>query len=155
MDVTEALLREAGGGLDPDDPELFEKYFRTLYKGIVLDAKQTQMLRETFNFASVGREFRLIEDGFTKPVVVPYGDAEKRVQELRLRGPSRETLRGLQRFIVTIYPNAFSKLSGVGALEEAVDSVFLLSKPYEGLYSCTFGLLTGDEPQPDAAVFVV
>ena len=82
MEVTESLLRDAGGILDPSDPELFEEYFRMLYHDVVLDAKRIQTLRQEFNFASVGREFKLIEDGFTTPVVVPYGEAVTHVQEL-------------------------------------------------------------------------
>lgn len=155
MEVTESLLREAGGILDPSDPELFEKYFRMLYLVKDLDAKRIQTLRQEFNFASVGREFKLIEDGFTKPVVVPYGEAGMHVQELRLRGPTRETLRGIQRFIVNIYPDAFAKFSGAGALDEVIEGIFVLSKPYEKSYDRTFGLITGDEPQADPAALTV
>ena len=154
MEVTESLLREAGGILDPSDPELFEEYFRMLYLVKDLDAKRIQTLRQEFNFAFVGREFKLIEDGFTKPVVVPYGEAAVHVQELRLKGPTRETLRGLQRFIVNIYPDAFAKFFGVGALEEVIEGIFVLSKPYERSYDRTFGLLTGDEPQADPAALI-
>ena len=155
MEVTEALLREAGGTLDPADPELAEKYFRMLYLVENQDVKRIQTLRQEFNFASVGREFRLIEDGFTKSVVVPYGQAETHVQELRLKGPTRETLRRLQRYIVNIYPEVFAKLANVGCLEEVTEGIFVLSKPYESYYDRTFGLVTGDEPQADPAALVV
>jgi CRISPR-associated endonuclease/helicase Cas3 len=152
MEVTESLLREAGGMLDPSDPALFEKYFSMLYVVKDLDAKRIQPLRQEFNFASVGREFKLIEDGFTKPVVVPYGEAAMHVQELRPpKRPTREALRGLQRFIVNIYPDAFAKFRGAGALEEPIEGIFVLAKPYEKSYDDTFGLLTGDEPQADPA----
>ena len=155
MDVTETLLSEAGAGLDPADPELFEKYFRMLYLVKDLDAKHIQTLRQSFDFATVGRDFRLIEDGFTKSVVVPYGGAEKRVQELRLRGPSRETLRALQRFIVSIYPQVFERLSNAGALEEVAEGFFVLGKPYEHLYDHVYGLVAGDEPQANPASLLV
>jgi CRISPR-associated endonuclease/helicase Cas3 len=154
MEVTESLLREAGGDLDPSDPDLFEKFFRMLYLVKDLDARRIQTLRQEFSFASVGRELKLIEDGFTKPVVVPYGEAGTHVQELRLKGPTRETLRRLQRFIVNIYPDAFAKFCGAGALEEVVEGIFVLAKPYEKSYDETFGLLTGDEPQADPAALV-
>ena len=154
MDVTESLLREAEGSLDPFDPDLFEKYFRMLYLVKDLDAKRIQPLRQGFNFASVAREFKLIEDGFTKSIVVPFGDAQKHLQDLRLKGSTRETLRGLQRFIVNVYPNAFAKFSAVGALEEVVEGIFVLSKPYEKSYDQTFGLITGDEPLADPAALI-
>ena len=155
MEVTESLLREGGGSLDPSDPELFEKFFRALYLAENPDVKRIQTLRQDFSFASVGREFRLIEDGFTKSVVVPYGQAEAHVQELRSNGPTRETLRKLQRFIVNIYPEAFLKLANVGALEEVSEGIFVLSKPYEDYYDHTFGLVTGDELKADPAALVV
>jgi CRISPR-associated endonuclease/helicase Cas3 len=154
MEVTESLLREAGGILDPSDPELFEEYFRMLYAVEILDAKRIQTLRQEFNFGFVGREFKLIEDGFTRTVVVPYGEAAVHVQELRLKGATRATLRGLQRFVVNIYPDAFAKFSGAGALEEVIEGVFTLTKPYEGSYDDAFGLLTGDEPQADPAALM-
>jgi len=153
MEVTESLLSESGGGLDPSDPDLFQKYFRMLYLVKDLDSKRIQTLRQEFSFATVGREFRLIEDGFTTPVVVPYGEAAVHVQELRLRGPTRETMRGLQRFIVNIYPDASAKLSAAGALEE-VEGIFVLAKPYEQSYDKTFGLLTGGEPQADPTALI-
>lgn len=154
LQVTGTLLRDAGGILDPSDPELIEKYFRMLYLGETLDAKGIQPLRDGFNFAAVAREFRLIEDGFTQSVVVPYGDAEARLEDLRGRGPSRESLRGLQPFVVSIYPQSFAQLSRVGALEELAGGLFTLSKPYMHLYDSTFGLMAGDDVQaaPEALV---
>jgi CRISPR-associated endonuclease/helicase Cas3 len=153
MEVTETLLREAGGILDPSDPELFENYFRMLYLVENQDVKRIQTLRQEFSFATVGREFKLIEDGFTTSIVVPYGEAEKHLQDLR-KGPTRETLRSLQRFVVNIYPDAFAKFSDAGALEEVVEGIFVLSKPYENLYDRTFGLTTGDEPRANAAALI-
>ncbi|MGH9350882.1 MAG: CRISPR-associated helicase Cas3', partial [Terriglobia bacterium] len=154
LQVTDVLLREAGGNLDLSDPELIERYFRMLYLGETLDVRGIQTLRDGFNFASVGHDFRLIEDGFTQSVVVPYGDAEARLRDLRLRGPSRQTLRGLQPFVVNIYPDSFARLTRAGGLEELPGGLFALSKPYEHLYDEIFGLAAGDDPQaaPEALV---
>jgi CRISPR-associated endonuclease/helicase Cas3 len=154
MEVTETLLREGDAPLDPANPELFEKYFRMLYHGLVLDANRIQPLRQEFKFATVGREFKLIEDGFTNSIIVPYGEAEARLQELR-QGPTRETFRALQPFVVSIYPDAFAKLSRAGALEEVTEGISALSKPYEHLYDQTFGLVVGDEPRADPAALIV
>jgi CRISPR-associated endonuclease/helicase Cas3 len=154
MEVTESLLREAGGTLDPCDPNLFENYFRMLYLAENQDVKRIQTLRQEFNFASVGREFRLIEDGFTQSVIVPYGKAEECLRDLRFKGPRRETLRSLQRFIVNIYPDTFAKFNRAGAMEEVIEGMFVLSKPYEKYYDGTFGLITGDELQADPAALI-
>lgn len=154
LQVTDILLREAEGCLDPSDPQLIEKYFRMLYLGETLDARGIQTLREGFNFASVGRDFKLIEDGFTESVVVPYGDAEDRLRDLRLRGPSRQTLRRLQPFVVNIYRDSFERLSSAGALEEMEGGLFALSMPYKHLYDANFGLSVGDVPKaaPEALI---
>ncbi|MBI2817804.1 MAG: CRISPR-associated helicase Cas3' [Acidobacteria bacterium] len=154
LGVMEAMLQEAGGTLDPADPELFEKYFRMLYFTKDLDMKHIQTLRQEFNFASVGREFRLIEDGFTKSIVVPYEGVAEHLLRLRTEGPRRETLRNLQRFTVNVYPNAFDKLTKAGALEEVTESIFTLSKPYEKYYDKRFGLTIGDELYADPAALM-
>jgi CRISPR-associated endonuclease/helicase Cas3 len=124
MDVAEGLLRKSGGSFDVFTPGIFSEYFRSLYFGCELDAKRIQTLRQEFKFADVAREFRLIEDGFTESIVVTYKQANARLGELRNRGPSRETLRSLQLFIVNVYPKAFERLHSSGALEEVAETFF-------------------------------
>ena len=163
MEVTESLLRETEGQLDPNDPEIFETYFRKLYFSENQDSRQIQTLRQEFNFATVSREFKLIEDGFTRSVIVPYGEANRRLDDLRRLGPNRETLRSLQRFIVNIYPDAFSKLAEAGALEqvkagfkqEVVEGIWVLSPGFEKLYDQKYGLVVGDDPMADPKAFII
>jgi CRISPR-associated endonuclease/helicase Cas3 len=54
-------------------------------------------------FRSAAKKFRLIDDetGYT-PVVVQYGQWESKVNDLERLGPSRDRLRALQRFTVTL-----------------------------------------------------
>lgn len=146
METTEALLREAGGELEPDDPALFEKYFRMLYMKEDKDARQIQTDRQEFNFATVARNFKLIEDGFTQTIVVPYGHAPERLAALRREGPTREPLRRLQRYLVSVYPKAFEELLRAGALEEVTEGIFALAPGYGHLYDKRFGLTLGDIP---------
>jgi CRISPR-associated endonuclease/helicase Cas3 len=163
LEVTESLLRETGGLLDPNDPQIFETYFRKLYFSENQDSRQIQTLRQEFNFATVSREFKLIEDGFTRSVIVPYGEANRRLDDLRRLGPNRETLRGLQRFIVNIYPDAFSKLLEAGALEqvkagfkqEVVEGIWVLSPGFEKLYDQKYGLVVGDDPMADPKALII
>jgi len=155
IEVTEALLRDAGGTLDPDDPVLFDRYFRMLYIGENQDVKGIQALRQEFNFAAVGHEFQIIEDGFAQPVIVPYGGAEERLQVLRRKGPSTQRLRSLQPFIVNIYPNAFEKLQSAGALDEVQEGICTLTPVFRTQYDSTFGFLVGDEPTGDPDMLVV
>jgi CRISPR-associated endonuclease/helicase Cas3 len=152
--VAESMLRESGGRLDPDSPARVEQYFRALYFLEDTDARQVQALRQAFSFASVAREFRLIEDGFTRDIIVPYGDGQARLARLRRDGPTREALRSLQPFSVRAHPQTFDALARAGALDELTDGVFALSEPFGRCYDATFGLVTGDEPRADPAALI-
>jgi CRISPR-associated endonuclease/helicase Cas3 len=155
MEVTETLLKEWGQTLNPQDPSILETYFRMLYFAENLDTHSIQSNREQFNFATVGREFKLIEDGFTQALVVPYGDAEARVSELRREGPNRQNLRALQVYTVNVYPDAFEKLREAGGLEQVAESIFALVPGFTHLYDVTFGLVVGDEPFANPESLVV
>lgn len=155
MEVAESLLNENQGVLDLDDPRIMEKYFRMLYFAENLDARGIQTSREQFNYAIVGRDFRLIEDGFTSSVVATYGDARKRLDDLLRDGPNRQNLRALQPFIVNIYPDAFQKLLSAGALYEVEEDIYTLSQGFDHLYDDVFGLITGDEPASEPRAFIV
>jgi CRISPR-associated endonuclease/helicase Cas3 len=155
LGITEGLLKERGDALNPDDPQVCEDYFRRLYFTEELDVKSIQTLREQFSFASVAREFQLIEDGFTQAVVVPFGDAMPRMDEFRRLGPSRERYRGLQPFIVNIYPQAFTKLRNAGALDEVADGIYALTPPFRYLYDSKYGLVVDEEPSPAVEALMV
>jgi CRISPR-associated helicase Cas3/CRISPR-associated endonuclease Cas3-HD len=155
LEITKSLLREHGGNLDLNDPAIFEDYFRQLYFMEHLDPKGIQTLRQEFRFASVSREFQLIEDGFTHSVVVPFGDASARLEELRRLGPTRETTRGLQAFTVNIYPDAFQKLSNAGAMEEILEGIWAVTGIFSGLYDKKYGLVVGDELLPNVEGLIV
>lgn len=156
LEVATSLLKEHEGNLNPDDPELFEDYFRRLYFAANLDSRAIQTHRAELKFATVGHEFKLIEDGFTYSVVVPYGDAGERLRDLRQQGPHREALRALQPFQVSVYSDAFNKLYQAGALEEVIEGTYALTRVFENLYdSNLFGLVVGDEPVADPRALMV
>jgi len=148
-EAAEAMLREAQGPIEPDDPMLVEDYFRRLYFTEHPDAHGVQAERQEFNFATVSRKFNMIEDGFARSVVVPYGQAPSRLDALRRDGPSRATLRALQPFLVSVYPNSFDSLLAAGALNEVAEGVFELTAPFHHLYDSDFGLVEGDEPRAE------
>ncbi|HOD52830.1 MAG TPA: CRISPR-associated helicase Cas3' [Candidatus Hydrogenedentes bacterium] len=154
LEVTEEMLALTGT-LDVTDPATFEMYFRSLYFASSLDKRNIQRDREQFNFATVARNFRLIEDGFTRSVVVPYEESWNVIERIRSDGPSCETLRALQPYVVHIYEKAFKDLVSEGALEELCEGVYALSEVFEHLYSEKYGLATGDvqPPSPEKLVF--
>lgn len=155
MDIAEGLLRKNGGSLDISATDVFSEYFRSLYFGSELDAKRIQSLRQEFKFADVAGEFRLIEDGFTESIVVPYKEGQTRLEKLLERGPSRATLRSLQPFIVNAYPKAFQRLHSNGALEEVADGLFALNPMFAHLYTREYGLTDEGEIDPDPVDLVV
>jgi CRISPR-associated endonuclease/helicase Cas3 len=157
LQVTEAMLGEEGGGPDLNDPKVYERFFSDLYFGQNLDAENIQTLRQDCRFASIARRFKLIEDGLTFPIVVPYPGAEERVTRLRRDGPSRETLRSLQPFLVSLYAKGFSQLCEAGALEPfPADGpmVYGLTQPYRHLYDPVLGLVLGDPFHADPSALI-
>ena len=142
--VVEALLAEKGGTLDLQDPELVERYFKRLYYGCNLDSKGIQAARGDLNFATVGRKFKLIED-HRRPIVVPYGEASTRLEELHRGRLSRKMLRALQPYLVQVSERDYKELQRDDALEEIHETVFALSISQNHLYDEYFGLTT---PQP-------
>lgn len=154
LQVTESLLREYSGQLNLTATETFDKYFRMLYAAEDLDAEKIQVQRQGFNFASVGRDFKLIEDGYSVPIIVPYGESLDRLVGIRRNGPTRETLRGIQRFIVNIYRDAFSHLRQAGALEEVSENVFALAGPFHRQYDPVYGLLIDEKLTADPEALI-
>jgi CRISPR-associated endonuclease/helicase Cas3 len=144
LDVARAMLAN-DPGLDALDPKLFDQYFRRLYFGRQLDAGSVQSLRAALRFKSVAEAFQVIADAGGVAVIVPYGDAPTRLEELRRDGPSRERLRALQPFAVTLYKQQVETLQKAGAIETIADTVLAVNATtHKNLYDPQFGLvLTG------------
>jgi len=166
LSVMEAMLRHTGVTLDPTDPGVFEDYFRRLYLCEKRDVKGLRADLAGFNFATAARKFRIIEDGFTHPIVVPYGEAMDRVAALRKALEARDglaarrALRALQPYTVTVYDSDYGesdykRLREAGALESVGDLVEVLAGPFHHLYDGdTFGLVLEEplEPNPESMI---
>lgn len=153
MEIMEGMLE--AGAVDTADPRAFEEFFRALYFHENLDAHNIQRERKGLNFAVVGRNFKLIEDGFTHPIVVPYGGSDERVEILRRQGPTRETLRALQPYLVQVYEKTRHKFISDGVIEEVCPGVYAIMGLYEHQYDDKFGLNTGEELTPNPEVLIV
>jgi len=151
---TESLLRERGGTLDPSDPHLFDVFFRGLYFRSDTDAWSIQPNRAEFKFRTVAQNFRIIRDGATRSIVVPYADSRDRLDTLRAQGPSRERLRALQRFVVSVYEREFIRLYEAGAIEEIHGVVYALTPAFRHLYDDAYGLVLEGQPgaEPEALI---
>jgi len=133
---------------------MYDRYFRKLYFRCEKDPEGIQALRQELRYASVAREFRLIEDS-TEAIVVPYGEALERLAALRREGPDRLRLRALQPFTINLRRRTVSRWMEDGVLETVVDGVHALTPAFLHLYGDRFGLTVDDEPRPDPAGYVV
>lgn len=153
LEAAESMLVRYGSGVDIGDPEIMEEYFRILYAGSNLDQRGIQPERLALNFATVADHFQLIEDGYTRPVVVPWGDGADRVRAFAER-PDRTTQRGLQPYLVQVPERELANLSLLGAVELLHDRVHALSPPYLSLYDPVYGLIIGDDTAPDPEALI-
>jgi CRISPR-associated endonuclease/helicase Cas3 len=148
-EVTERLLQEKPD-MDLADPKIFDEYFQRFYFLQSKDVKSILSLRQNFDFPEVESEFRLIEDGFTKTIIVPYGNGASVIERIRREGPTRQNLRMAQPFTVSIPEQAFRKMNdgkeNGAVFEEIYEGVYALSCLHPELYSDDYGLVISDEP---------
>ncbi|MBP1627892.1 MAG: CRISPR-associated protein Cas3 [Holophagaceae bacterium] len=110
-------------------PEAFTRYFQTFYgkvnsfdeKDMVgLLVKEAHLAK--FQFREAAEAFRLIDEGDQAAIIVRYGPHRERIERLvealRFAGPSRERLRALQRFTVTLPGRVVQELHRQGDIEE-------------------------------------
>jgi CRISPR-associated endonuclease/helicase Cas3 len=124
---------------DPLAPELFTRYFRELYwlKGRDLDKFDIVSLLRDGKFRTVAELFRLIpEDG--PPVLVWHGQGLRLTQRLRHDGPSRDLLRRLQRYSVSVPARVSRQWLALGLVEELPQGHLAQAAP--GLYDPRYGL---------------
>lgn len=142
LEVAKGLLR--GGNKNLFDPDLYAQYFTRLYDVSELDTQNIQNLRAELNFPEVSMQYRLIEDGWSLPVVVPHDDRSAGlVKRLRYEPPGRSLLRSLQRYTVNV--PKWTEWINSGVLEKVGKSETLVLSSdflhlYDNLYDNTFGL---------------
>lgn len=158
-DITRGLL--AQGIPDLDDPELFERYFGSLFPVVNLDQKGIQALRRQFEFARVADAFRMIDDDSVSVVVryrgmatptpartgrEPRGDHDTRsrqiLTDLRDVGDKpdfariRPLLRRAQPYVVSVRRRALAEAADQGLVSELVAGLWA----WEGGYDDVRGL---------------
>jgi len=152
--VTISMLK-ANGELDLFDPDVFRQYFEKLYGTLDRDAHGIQEQRARLNFRKVAAAFRLIENDWAAPVVVPYADAKHRLAAIEQHGPSRDRLRALQRFIVNV-PNKVREMwLAAGHARQVGDTVVALHEAFNHAYDDRFGLVVEKVGVWDPAALVV
>ncbi|MCZ7582830.1 MAG: DEAD/DEAH box helicase [Deltaproteobacteria bacterium] len=136
--------------LSIDDPALFDEFFRRLFLLKNTDAKHIQELRAGLKFADVAEAFRMIEDGWTEPVVVPYGKSVDILPQLRNPenpGHLRRLIRMLRRYMVNAPKRAVAQWKAMGVIDPGISPVAVIDPTFASLYDERFGLLvTEDAP---------
>ena len=147
IDAAKILLAE---GREISDLECVEEYFKRLYhfRGDALDKKRIlqEFSKKIYNFAKVGREFRLIEES-TKTILVKREEgAEELLAQIRQQGYSKSVMRRAQQYCIQVYDRDFEKLYGAGMVREVsadIEDFFELVK--ESQYTEDMGLDLGVE----------
>jgi CRISPR-associated endonuclease/helicase Cas3 len=155
--ASETATRMLEEGLaDPIDHPVFTRYFSELYwKANSLDSKGIIKLLTPdtaecgIQFRSAAEAFQLIDDSMQRTILVPYGEGEKLIGELKGLGPERWLLRKLQRYSVNIYTNQFVDLRDRRSIEEVSPGIFVLTCSIE--YDVAVGLLIDEMPNDPAA----
>ncbi len=159
---------------DPLAPEAVRSYFRTLYSNrgdaffdsAKLEGVDLPILRRIkaagragrFDFDSIARAFRMIEND-EPAVIVPWraepGDAEAEMllAKVAAAGPSRESLRALQRYAVPVPRGAYRAWLAADVLRPVHPALgeALLRFADDALYDAATGLRVFDPMRRESA----
>lgn len=107
--------------------EAVQEYFSRLYrfKGTALDKKNIleEFQKGRFAFATVGKEFKLIEQN-TKTILIPVEMRAKEIaEELKLKGASKNLIREAGRYCINIYDNLFQKMNSAGMFAQVSEEL--------------------------------
>ncbi len=107
-------------------------------KAGILDLLNRDAAQAQFQFRTAAERFRLIPDEDQRQVFVQWGEGAQLIDRLKSFGPSRELMRRLQRYTVTLHAHQWKKLLASRDLE--MHEGFFLQKTAL-LYHPTLGLL--------------
>jgi CRISPR-associated endonuclease/helicase Cas3 len=142
-DVTRELASLSG--FRPDTPDGFRRYFEKYYSSINDTGEnwwRNNLVKNVnpdgnVQFRTAGKEFRLIKDA-SVPIIVRYDGNDKTIEKLRFAGPTRELMRALQRYTVSVKPGVASRLLAEGRVEEVYDGILVQAD--SNLYRLDIGL---------------
>lgn len=139
-----------------DSPDVFPVYFGKLQSRVhsmgeafdELLVKGARFFR--FQFREAAAKFKMVGVE-TVPIIVRYGGNDALIERLRVVGPKRDVMRGLQRYVVTVQKGMVAKLKEAGGIEEMHPGVFV--QALDSFYSEAFGLdVFRDGPSPEECV---
>ncbi|HDR15911.1 MAG TPA: CRISPR-associated helicase Cas3', partial [Desulfobacteraceae bacterium] len=109
--------------LDPNRPEVLTSYFLCYYSKVNNTGSgwlKDRLVNDVpkIHFRTAANEFKLIDDQAQQPVFIEFQESGKWLNELRHIGPTRESMRKMQRYIVNLSKNDFLKAKVNGLVEE-------------------------------------
>ncbi len=126
------------GKLDLKDPATFRDFFSRLYRLADQDGPAVMTAEKQMKFQEVAKLFRMIEN-HGEPVVAPYGDWQDKVEDVRQWGVSRQRMRWLQPFMVSLYRQEIDTLSNAGAIERIAETFWAVVPGFSRIYSDRWG----------------
>ena len=135
--VLETSFLNAGREPRIDAPEDMREYFERLYRSGDLDGPKIQAARGRYEFDTVARSYRLIDDDGESVVVATWEEKKDEVAALLaavLRKPTRANFRKLARFQVNMRRHELMKAAG--AVAEEAPGLFV----WRGGYDPALGL---------------
>lgn len=126
IDVTKSLIVD---GKDLSEMEIITKYFEMLYhfKGDSLDKKnildEFTNKKGKYNFAKVGKEFKLIEQN-TKTIFINNEDGANGIfLELKHKGFTKSGMRKASQYCIAVYDQMFDKMYGTGMIQPVLEDI--------------------------------
>lgn len=124
-DIFTTIMQSSDSNLN--DLNLIHTYFTKLYETTDLDKNNIQKLRQRLDYPQVANSFRLIEQD-AELAIVPYqpyiGEIQRYVNQLRYSGPSRQLLRLIQPYVVSIYKSSLMNLQKEQIIKSLVPGVW-------------------------------
>ena len=130
-------------GSDWFAPATMTEYFYQLYcRQDTFDIKDMKYYlydpRELY-FETAAQKFKLIEDTGVS-IVVNYENSLTLIEQLKSYGPSYQLMKKLSNYTVNIKRNDFDELKGMGAVDEVLEGVYVLTDKSQ--YDLNVGLRT-------------
>lgn len=118
IDVTKMILSQEE---DISSLSGIKKYFEALYhfRGESLDKKKVldEFKNRHYNFAKVGKEFKLIEENTKTVFIGREEEAAELLEQIQYHGYTKSGMRKAGQYCVQLYENEFNKLYGAGMIQ--------------------------------------
>lgn len=124
IDITRMLLAD---GYDISSNETIDAYFDNLFKLKESEFDKHEIMKSlskrAFEFNTVGKKFKLIEEN-TKTIFVKYNkDAEELLLKIKNVGVSKTLMRKANQYSINVYENDFEKLLNMGVVRNIIEGL--------------------------------